>query len=188
MFAKQPWVYGILFALLGTKANAQEYVSQKISYEAGAEHQQLMVGVGSEAQWSLVSRLTSSIGQAVSLESVQDGAYFDDTSDESYDRLNERALALRSADVIFVAPHPGCSVAKLWYERLANHGVRVIELRPVSGVHGRRASESLTRQIYLGLIFAPADRQAIDTNFCNTVNEIKAKHMANAKPVESPAK
>lgn len=186
MFANQPWVYCILFALLGSKANAQAYVSQKVSYEADVAHQKMMVGVGSEAQWSLVSRLTSSIGQAVSLESVQDGAYFDDTSDASYDRLNERALALRSADVIFVAPHPGCGVAKLWYERLANHGVRVIELRPVSGVHGRRASESLTRQIYLGLIFATADRQSIDANFCNTVNDIKAKHSAIAKPFESP--
>jgi hypothetical protein len=188
MFAKQPWVYCVLITLLGSKANAQEYVSQKVSYEVGTEHQQLMVGVGSEAQWSLVSRLTSSIGQTVSLESIQHGVYFDDTSDAAYERLNERALTLRSASVIFVAAHPHCSVAKLWYERLANHGVRVIELRPVSGVHGQRASESLTRQIYLGLIFATADRQAIDANFCNTVNDIKANHSASSKPVESLSK
>lgn len=182
MTAKQSVVYFILFAMLGTVANGQDYVSRKISYDDGIRTRPLMVGVGSEAQWSLVSRLTNSIGQAISLESVQDGIHFDDRCDASYARLNERALALRSADVVFVVPHPECSVARLWYERLANHGVRVIELRPVSGIHSRRASESLTRQIYLGLIFATDDRQTIDANFCNTLNEIKAVHSTTAVP------
>ena len=82
---------------------------------------------------------------------------------------------LRSADVIFVAPHPGCSIAKLCYERLANQGVRVIELRPVSTLHGRRGAESLTRQVYLGLIhLASTDRRAIDENFCNEIKNIKS--------------
>jgi hypothetical protein len=174
MIAKQPSVFCLLFLMLGGGASAQDHVSRKVSYESGSEHQRLMVGVGNETQWALVSRLTNGIGHTVSLESIEEGVHFDDTSEDSYNRLNERALALRSANVIFVTPHPGCSVAKLWYERLANHGVRVIELRPVSAIHGKRASESLTRQVYLGLIFTTIDRQAIDENFCNTVNDIKS--------------
>lgn len=173
MPVKQPSVFCLLLLMLGGVASAQDYVSRKVSYEIVSEDQRLMVGVGNESQWALVSRLTNGIGRTVSLESIEEGAYFDDTSEDAYDRLNQRALALRSASVIFVTPHPGCSVAKLWYERLANHGVRVIELRPVSAVHGKRAGESLTRQVYLGLIFAASDRQAVDENFCNTVNELK---------------
>jgi len=182
MIGKQQFVYCVLFALLGSENNAQEYVSRKISYEPANNHQPVMVGVGNEAQRTLVSRLTGDIGQTLSLESVQEGAFFDDTSDEAYHRLNERALMLRSADVIFVAPHSGCSIAKLCYERLANQGVRVIELRPVSTLHRRRGAESLTRQVYLGLIhLASTDRRAIDENFCNEIKNIKAPVPTNAE-------
>jgi glycine/serine hydroxymethyltransferase len=133
--------------------------------------------------------LTGEVGDTLALESVQEGAYFDDASEEAYQRLNERALRLRSAKVIFVAPHAGCVTAKLWYERLANQGVRVIELRPVSAIHGHRAAQSLARQIYLGLIFASTDRQCIDENFCKAVKELRPNDpvaQASPTPLLSP--
>lgn len=176
MIGKQPLVFCVLLALLGSESLAQEYVSRKISYEPGARSQHLMVGTGNEAQQTLVSRLTGDIGRTLSLESVQDGAYFDDSSDEAYHRLNERALTLRAADVLFVAPHRECNIAKLWYERLANQGVRIIELRPVSAIHDRQGAESLTRQVYLGLIhLASTDRRVIDENFCNEIKNLKSQ-------------
>ena len=75
MIGKQQFVYCVLFALLGSENNAQEYVSRKISYEPANNHQPVMVGVGNEAQRTLVSRLTGDIGRTLSLESVQEGAF-----------------------------------------------------------------------------------------------------------------
>lgn len=172
MIAKHSIIVSIVFALFDTNSNSQEYVSRKVSYQPDDHHGHLIIGVGNESQWSLVSRLTGEVGDTLALESVQEGAYFDDASEGAYQRLNERALQLRWAKVIFVAPHAGCITAKLWYERLANQGVRVIELRPISSLHGRRAAQSLARQIYLGLIFASTDRQCIDDNFCKAVKEL----------------
>ena len=183
MIAKHSIIVSIVFALFGTHSNSQEYVSRKVSYQPDAQPEHLIIGVGNESQWSLVSRLTGEVGDTLALESVQEGAYFDGASEEAYQRLNERALRLRSAKVIFVAPHAGCITAKLWYERLANQGVRVIELRPVSAIHGHRAAQSLARQIYLGLIFASTDRQCIDENFCKAVKELRSNNpVAHASP------
>jgi hypothetical protein len=192
MIGKQHLVYFVFIALLGSESFAQQYVSRKINYEPGVSGPHLLVGTGNEAQQTLISRLAVNVGQTLSLESAQDGAYFDDTSDEAYHRLNERALTLRSADVIFVAPRPESSTARLWYERLANQGVRIIELRPVSAVHGRRGAESLTRQVYLGLIhLALTDRQVIDENFCNEIRSIKSQDLtatesSRLSPVVAP--
>lgn len=173
MIAKPHFVFCVLLMLPGNDSLSQEYTSHKLSYDLADKHSHLMIGVGSESQQALVTRLTGGVGQTFSLESPQEGAYFSDSSDDAYHRINERALKLRSADVIFVVPHPHCSTASLWYERLANHGVRVIELRPVSAVHRARAAQSLTRQIYLGFVFNATDIKSIDQNFCSLANELK---------------
>jgi len=171
----------VLLALFANSGDAQEYVSRKIGYQPDAENRRLMVAVSDESHLSLISRLTGDGHEIRPLQSTQEDELFDDTSDDAYRRLNERALSMRTADILFVTPRPDGGIAKLWHERLANHGVKVIELRPVSARNGSRGADSLTRQVYLSLIhLAASERETIDANFRDATDDIRSKAQAHA--------